>query len=266
MKNTKIEWCDDTWNPVTGCLHNCEYCYAKSIAGRFRGVTIGQRPPAKYVSTYELHDLSEPLSKSTKGGKITQSAYPFGFEPTLHRYNLDVEEAVGKKPKTVFVGSMCDLFGDWVPDEWIQAVFDACAKVPQHRYLFLTKNPHRYIKLIDTGKLPTEHWYGETITQGELRGLPKPYKHFISIEPIMGEIVISPLTYVDWVIIGAESGNRRGKVIPTADVIGDTLFNLNAHCWYDNNPHVYVFMKDSLLPIMGEANMRREFPWGGVKW
>lgn len=37
MDKTKIEWCDSTWNPVTGCLHGCEYCYARQIAERFRG-------------------------------------------------------------------------------------------------------------------------------------------------------------------------------------------------------------------------------------
>ena len=35
MNKTKIDWCDSTWNPVTGCLHGCEYCYARGIANRF---------------------------------------------------------------------------------------------------------------------------------------------------------------------------------------------------------------------------------------
>ena len=37
---TKIDWCDSTWNPVTGCLHGCEYCYARRIAERFRARQI----------------------------------------------------------------------------------------------------------------------------------------------------------------------------------------------------------------------------------
>ena len=66
----------------------------------------------------------------------------------------------------IFVGSMADLFGRWVPDDWIEQVFDACRRAPRHTYLFLTKNPQRYCDLASAGKLPTEpnFWYGTTIT------------------------------------------------------------------------------------------------------
>jgi protein gp37 len=149
---------------------------------------------------------------------------------------------------------MADLFGDWVPDEWIAAVFEACAAAPQHRYLFLTKNPKRYMRLIDAGKLPPEHWYGETKTQGELLGIPKPYKHFVSVEPLTGDAFFLYNTNIDWVVIGAETGNRKGKSVPTKEQV-DCL----RHCC--DRRGTPVFMKDSLLPIVGEENMRREFPW-----
>jgi protein gp37 len=70
------------------------------------------------------------------------------------------------KPQTVFVGSMGDLFGDWVPDEWVEAVFVACAKAPQHTYVFLTKNPKRYLRLGESGRLPSHHRYGSTVDGG----------------------------------------------------------------------------------------------------
>ena len=95
MQKTKIEWCDMTWNPVTGCKLGCPYCYAAKLARRF--------------------------------GK--------SFEPEFHSERL-AQPAQIKKPQNIFVCSMADLFGEWVPDEWIKAVFDACAAAPQHRYLF----------------------------------------------------------------------------------------------------------------------------------
>ncbi|MFR1061782.1 MAG: DUF5131 family protein [Enterocloster sp.] len=59
--------------------------------------------------------------------------------PTFHKYRLN--EYQNKKSRNIFVCSMADLFGEWVPDEWIEEVFEACDNAPQHNYLFLTKNP-----------------------------------------------------------------------------------------------------------------------------
>ena len=125
MEKTKIDWADSTWNPVTGCLHGCEYCYAKRIARRFgdkaaEGVTIRNQ----YI-------------------KLKDEPYPYGFDPTFHRYRLD-RPKIWTKARNIFVCSMADLFGEWVPDEWINTVFAACLEAPQHNYLFLTKNPGQY--------------------------------------------------------------------------------------------------------------------------
>lgn len=242
MDKTKIEWCESTWNPVTGCLHGCEYCYARKIAVRFGG-------SQKYANIFEE---SEPVRN--QAGKILP--YPHSFSPTLHRYRLDVPQK-WTEPRTIFVCSMADLFGEWVPDEWIEAVFDACEKVPQHRYLFLTKNPKRYIELADKEQLPCSDnmWYGSTVTSMEnYFSSEKSFNTFLSIEPLLTSI--SPLTInsVKWIIIGAETGNRKNKVVPEKTWI-DSIVN---DCSSNNIP---VFMKDSLIPIVGEENMRREFPW-----
>lgn len=146
-KKTKIDWCDATWNPVTGCLHGCEYCYARRIAERF----------GKHLMPIFTHYsvLNEPV-REVRGicaGKVLP--YPFDFTPTYHRYKLG-EPSRWTKPRTIFVCSMADLFGDWVPDEWIEEVFQACKAAPQHRYLFLTKNPDRYFSLHSNGELPNE--------------------------------------------------------------------------------------------------------------
>lgn len=107
MNNSKIEWCDMTWNPVTGCLHGCPYCYARRIAERFGG---------RLDDGNKLHDLKIKSYRKDKQGKLRYDPFPFGFEPTFHRYRLDEPQRV-RKPQTVFVCSMADLFGDWVPDE-----------------------------------------------------------------------------------------------------------------------------------------------------
>ena len=95
--------------------------------------------------------------------------YPFGFEPTFHKYRLDMPQKL-KQSKNIFVGSMADIFGEWVPDEWIEEIFKACEKSPQHNYLFLTKNPKRYKELAEKELLPLSdnYWYGTTtIAEGD---------------------------------------------------------------------------------------------------
>ena len=159
---------------------------------------------------------------------------------------------------------MADLFGEWVPDSWIQSIFNVCEKVQQNKYLFLTKNPKRYVELAYKGQLPKgkNMYYGTTITNPAQPFFVSGYHRvFLSIEPILEDfsIILRRLNWddgkpVDWVIIGAETGNRKGKVIPEKSWI-DPLVE------YCDKYNVPVFMKDSLVPIMGDGNMRREFPW-----
>jgi len=244
-RNTRIDWCDSSWNPITGCLHECEYCYARGIARRFG-----------WCGNDEVHDIEEPQKNSI--GNI--NPYPYGFDPTFHRYKLDVPQH-WKTPRTIFVCSMADLFGDWVPDEWIKAVFDACKDAPQHRYLFLTKNPDRYNELAKKGMLPMNHWYGYTATREDMLWR---FKHadycevknlFVSIEPIQEHMNPGFCSHVpaDWVIIGAETGHRKGKVIPEKKWIDDIAME----CEYSGRP---IFMKESLRELMG-GDFRQEFPW-----
>lgn len=244
MDNTKIEWCDSTWNPVTGCKHGCEYCYARKIASRF-----GCHKTANQAEEYEL---DEPYK--VDGNRVP---YPFDFAPTLHRYRLGEYEK--KESRTIFVCSMADLFGDWVSDSWIEEVFEACEKAPQHRYLFLTKNPERYSSLANNKKLPQRDnmWYGTSVTKnGDAYFCSQDHNTFLSIEPLLEERVIGfdDAARADWIIIGAETGSRKDKVVPKPEWI-DRISKMSALV---GTP---VFMKDSLIPIIGEENMRRGFPW-----
>lgn len=256
---TKIDWCDATWNPVTGCLHGCEYCYARRIAERFgsKQMPILTDYPVLHEPVRCTDTYAYMRDTGISTGKI--QPYPFDFLPTFHRYKLD-EPQHWKKPRNIFVCSMADLFGDWVPDEWIAEVFKACEAAPQHRYLFLTKNPKRYMELKLNGKLPKQHWYGTSVTRKDDRDFFAPgYNTFVSIEPILESFsdekhaayrqMVQP-----WVILGAETGNRKNKIVPKREWITELVD------YYSKFGYTKFFMKDSLRSLMG-ADFRQEFPW-----
>lgn len=288
MEKTKIDWADSTWNPVTGCLHGCEYCYARRIAERFGGASETHNNECCHEcqweteGTGEIHELDEPIYDYDHGRK---APYPFDFDPTFHRYKLD-EPKRWTKPRTIFVCSMADLFGDWVPDAWIQEVFEACKDAPQHRYLFLSKNPGRYCDLERAGIMPKENnfWFGATFDHSnwpghdgthEIPGRPTTfalrgkmvhdagdfyYPHypeknrFISFEPMLYDIGAHiGSTGAQWHIIGAETGNRKGKVETQREWVEHIVE-------YSDRNHIPVFMKESLRRLMGD-DFRQEFPW-----
>lgn len=272
MKKTKIEWCDATWNPVTGCFHGCEYCYARTIAYRF-GLSYfpklgdpGMEGAAKYDSEEEGQDtMLEIIKPYMRDGKA--QPYPYGFNPTFHKYRLN-EIKRWTKPRTIFVCSMADLFGDWVPDNWIREVFTACLEAPQHKYLFLTKNFKKYRYLFTAGRLPIRAniFYGITVTsrkelinaQITLSTLPKEAM-FISAEPLLNNIVEDLDSIIisripGQIIIGAETGHRKNRIVPKKQWIEEI-------CAIADGWGRKVFMKDSLIPIIGEENMRRELIW-----
>lgn len=270
-----MDWCDSTWNPVTGCLHGCEYCYARKIAERFSTEKKYERPyePVLPVPTRRVRTEPEP--------------YPYGFKPTFHRYKL-AEPQHWKKPRNIFVCSMADLFGEWVPDEWIKEVFKACDAAPQHRYIFLTKNPKRLCRMASETKvfmwnidhpdsqvhpqtaeyaevmrLPIRDnwWFGSTIDSAKAKCFRagQTWNTFLSIEPLTEHLHMGIGSFGDdgWVIIGAETGNRKSKVIPQRE-------------WVENIVQaakmtgVKIFMKESLREIMGD-DFRQEFPWENSK-
>lgn len=241
MNKTKIDYVDMSWNPVTGCFHNCDYCYARKIANRF-----SDKNNLTYVD-------------GVKPGHLSNIPYPYGFLPTFHRERLDGPQKV-KKSQSIFVCSMADLFGEWVPDEWIKDVFKACKKALQHRYLFLTKNPKRYEKLAKESLLPVgeNYWYGTTaLKEGDSFFNSVKYNTFISIEPILSKMDTigdqNRHSVCDWIIVGAETGNRKGKVIPKKEWI----MNIKEQCRAAGVP---LLMKESLRELMGE-DFVQEFPW-----
>ncbi len=208
----KIEYCDFSWSPVTGCRGpasdniTCPYCYALKIARRFSRTGNG-----RVLGSYSIQVLDKPY---IFGGRI--DPYPFGFTPTFHKYRLG-EPAKLKKPSRIFVVSMGDLFGDWVPDEWIKQVFDACEAAPQHQYLFLTKNPVGLKYPFFTYFTHNQNWWIgtsvcnqiDTKRANELLNETSLRAHcFLSIEPLLSEIRELPLDSggIQWVICGQQTG------------------------------------------------------------
>lgn len=238
MDKTKIDWCDSTWNPVTGCLHGCEYCYARGIANRFGGnFTMSRCSEHGFLELYARPD----------------NPYPDKFSPTFHRYRLN--DYIDKKGRNIFVCSMADLFGSWVPDNWIEEIFKACEKAPQHNYLFLTKNPGRYVELINNTdffvKTKGNMWFGYSYTGKESKQWWNPdYNIFASVEPILEPIEIPRCK---WLIVGAETGRRKYKVIPKREWIEHLVY----YCGKWNIP---LFMKSSLADIWAPVPLVQQFP------
>lgn len=260
MNRSKIEWCDHTWNPITGCRHECPYCYARRMTARFAGdVRLNLMAKKDYTMApaadggEDLYVLDTPMLNETGNPLV----YPFGFAPTLHRYRMNIPGKL-KMGNNIFVGAMADIFGMWVPDEWIKEIMDVCRSYPIHNYLFLTKNSERYELIDSAGMLPADKnmWYGSTLTKPEDRCfISTAHNTFWSIEPILAPFHIwekdefSP----DWIIIGAETGRQKDKIIPEKEWIEDIV----NQCDKEGIP---VFMKESLVPIVGEDNMKRDFP------
>jgi protein gp37 len=185
--NDSVSWARWTWNPVTGCNHGCKFCYAREIAHSDRMAAV----------------------------------YPFQFAPAYHEYRLDAPKNTAL-PKSgnpvdgrVFVCSMADLFGKWVPDAWIKAVFQSAIASPEWEYLFLTKWPKRYAMLADLPKA----WFGASIIkQGDVERVTSDMTSFeahagivrwVSLEPMLEPITFDDLSWCDLMVIGAQTSTTQ---------------------------------------------------------
>lgn len=224
LNKTKIEWCDRTWNPVTGCLHGCPYCYAKKTA---------ENP-------------------------FYHKAFPYGFEPHFYPERLK-DPAKEKKPQTIFVCSMADLFGEWVPPYWIWDIFRAMDATPWHTYLMLTKNPEKMRRYApEKGDQPRgvreNWWFGTSVTCQVDTIRIKPLREmdgnrFISFEPLLLDVGPLNLTGIKQVIIGAQTN-------PSVEVTQKRIQPIGKACHDAHN--IPMFCKDS-MPTW--AMCRRELAW-----
>lgn len=184
MATSKIEWTESTWNPVTGCTKisaGCKHCYAERMAIR-------------------LQAMGQPNYKN-------------GFKVALHEHVLDYPLR-WKKPQTIFVNSMSDLFHENVPESYIFKVFDVMKKAYWHNFQILTKRSERLKKLAIKLTWPKNVWIGVSVENEEvkfrmndLRDVPASVR-FLSLEPLICPLANLNLSGIDWVIVGGESGPR----------------------------------------------------------
>jgi protein gp37 len=225
--NDSVSWASWTWNPVTGCNHGCKFCYAREIANSDRMAAV----------------------------------YPFQFAPAYHDYRLTAP-ANTKRPKSdhapdgrVFVCSMADLFGKWVPDQWIKSVFDAAIASPEWEYLFLTKWPKRYSMLAALPKA----WFGASIIkQGDVDRVTRDMTSFevhsgivrwISLEPMLEPIKFDDLSWCDLVVIGAQTSTRQPEgFVPAFSPKFEWVADVVAQCIDQGVPY---YLKPNLLTAPG---------------
>ena len=184
MAESKIEWTDKTWNPITGCTKKstgCLHCYAEVMARRLKA--------------------------------MGQEKYTNGFTVTLHERCLN-EPLNWKGNHNIFVCSMSDIFHENVPFEFVDKMFNVIKQTPQHRYQILTKRAKRMTEYFYTRDIPKNVWLGVTVEAKSyrfridlLRNMPATVK-FLSCEPLVEDLEELNLAGIDWVIVGGESGSQ----------------------------------------------------------
>jgi protein gp37 len=192
---SRIQWTESTWNPVTGCTKvspGCKHCYAERMAKRLQA--------------------------------MTQPNYRDGFRLTLQPQMLELPLA-WRKPQTVFVNSMSDLFHVDVPLEYVQRVFDVMRRAHWHRFQILTKRSRRLAELAPHLDWAPNVWMGVSVETADylsrvddLRAAAAAVR-FLSLEPLLGPLPDIDLAGIDWVIAGGESG-PHARPMEASSVVG----------------------------------------------
>ena len=189
MSKSKIEWTGSTWNPITGCTKysdGCTNCYAEKMANRLKNMGL-----KKYENSFNL---------------------------TLHYENIEDPLSM-KKPQTIFVCSMSDIFHKDVPDEFILKLFEVMNKAHWHTFQVLTKRAERIKELNDSITWTKNIWLGTTVeSQKVIHRIDYlresgAYIKFLSIEPLLTPINDLKLKNIDWVIVGGESGAKARPML-----------------------------------------------------
>ncbi len=182
--NSGIEWTEATWNPLTGCTKispGCKHCYAERMAKRLQA--------------------------------MGQPNYADGFHLRTHPNALQLPLS-WKRPRTIFVNSMSDLFHNDVPDAFIDEVFNVMHRAHWHRFQVLTKRSERLVTRNPFLSWTSNIWMGVSVENGDylsridaLRQIGAETK-FLSLEPLLGPLPNLDLSGINWVIVGGESGPK----------------------------------------------------------
>jgi protein gp37 len=182
VARSAIEWTQSVWNPVTGCTKvsaGCSHCYAERMAARLQA--------------------------------MGQPNYRRGFDVVLHESALHLPLS-WKKPQTVFVNSMSDLFHERVPDSFLAEAFDVMRQASWHTFQVLTKRAGRLEAAGAWLDWPPNVWIGVSVESRRyldrlkcIQSVPASVR-FVSFEPLLEHLGPVDLRAVDWAIVGGESG------------------------------------------------------------
>jgi len=236
MNHTSIEWVLNpdgslgyTWNPITGCLNGCEYCYARKLANtrmKERYLANKNWDTAKVPGSYDGYPNLDPF-------------YPrFWPERLSCQFSFS-----GKKAQGIFVCDMSDLFGIGIPERWTEQVMQLIGAYPQHRFYLLTKQPQNLAKF---SPFPDNCYVGVTVTNREQAHFASMYLpsieakvKYISFEPLLDDVMQALycgtlIRAIDWVIIGAQTKPTKKPewqwvkdIIEAADTAGIPVFLKN---------------------------------------
>jgi len=274
MQKTSIEWVKNpdgtqgyTWNPITGCLNGCPYCYARKLAnGRLR---------SRYLANRNIAIPKNAHFEMMKGVSGEPPAYEDPFYPRfwaerliepvnkLRRWGRNKSVFNAQSPKGIFVCDMSDLFGIGIPNEWTRRVLDKLQYAKQHRFYLLTKQPQNLVKF---SPFPDNCWVGVTVT-GENPKLSSLFNaldalddiqckvRYLSFEPLLGDFHIAADLdiilggSVDWLIIGAQTKPYKPpKIEWVEEIVGAA-----------DKAGVPVFLKDNLLELVNYQSPKTEF-------
>jgi protein gp37 len=270
IQKTNIEWVKNpdgsqgySWNPITGCLDKCGYCYARRLAyGRLR---------AKYLSNNILASHNEPNHKEHHTNPFYPRFWPERLKELqkakYRTYGGGVTQVIHQRDTTskgIFVCNMCEFFGDWVPTNWQREIFNVIRANYQHRFYFLTKQPWNVAKF---SPFPDNCWVGVTVCNKQMAFYASMYYFrlvrakvkYISFEPLLEDIteMIVPsanwiggiIQNADWVIIGSQTKPYNPPKIEWVQKIVEVADNAGKP----------VFLKDNLKPLLGN-NLQQELP------
>ena len=290
MNKTSIEWVKNpngtqgyTWNPITGCLEGCEYCYARRLAnGRLKSRYLAN----SNLATMPMSEIWDKKLKYTDIYKAVADPFYPRFWPERLEDPLKVAQPCG-----IFTCDMGELFGDWIPYEWQEAVFNVIKIAQQHRFYLLTKQPQNLIKF---SPFPGNCRVGVTATNQEqyrsaLAGLAviEAKVKYISFEPLLEYIATNPpydLEGLNWVIIGACTGTKLellelaaklrkgGPPLEMALMPYGKKWTLQPKIeWVQeiveaaDKAGVKVFLKDNLMPLFEAEGITKRADWTGIR-
>jgi protein gp37/ParB-like chromosome segregation protein Spo0J len=224
QKGNSIEWALWSWNPVTGCLHNCSYCYARDIAERYYDW--------KFTPAFLPERLAAPRNTAVPAEAKTNIGY-----------------------RNVFVCSMADLFGKWVPREWIEAVLDVVAENQQWNFLFLTKFPLRLAEF----DFPDNAWVGTSVdAQARVANAERAFENvrarvkWLSCEPMLERLTFDRLDLFNWIVVG---GASRSTETPAFRPPREWVEHIERQA---RDAGVCIYEKENLHPL----ERLREYPGG----